>query len=1247
MTSAWSQLEQLLTCAICLDRYRNPKLLPCQHTFCLEPCLEGLIDYIRRQVKCPECRAEHRIPYQGVEAFPTNVTLTRFLDLHRDVTGEEPEPLPSMMERCAVCNDKAHVKKCGHCDKKVCDECKEAHLDILRREILRVNNQVKRSLQKVSDTLTQTHSNRTRLQENADRVKEDIEEMVRRYNEDLKHTEKRLKEEIDIYVQKELRQMSGLKDNLEMELTNLTGNCELLEKHMNENIDWTDSELLQYKEVVFKMLDFVRNFDTGISDFTRRITFQPRTNPDVLHRVLEEFGDLKINAPTPPTIGGNLSPSPSSSLLRSQSDHWLSTHFQRRQDNRSTSDFSQRGIISDSERDGRYGEVGLQSRSRRECRDNSPYSRFGDRSSREYETPDRERRLLKPESETRDAKSWRDCDGTVGTYRSRFMRGSYENLRQERESSQGRSVRFHDNEVQCNESVFDTNGLRGPLSGVPRLKDSAYIMERLHQNEIRQKKQMQDEEHQRLENPVPSSKINCVPSRPVARQISEDDVEKQKKQSQLSATMAETRDKMATTSTPSAATTPSEFSSRLLSTRVEEPPVSASNESSETQQHDILVTELTTSSSGGSTVSSSTSTSTFDEQGSRSYKPVTSGDVEGTTSTEAPTGSRFSREQNPRGLTFRSDWTLQKKTLPVEAERRSGNYKMENLNKSQRPYGRTLSLDKKDGDHPKYSFVRRQMGQCSDSESDSESEVNSTETDSDDSSVSNLTSGTSSSVRDLLLRSAQARRKSARADSPEKAEDARKTLNPKLPQTQKDRYGKKHIPTSSKGKVLIKDDVSDDQSDSSRDRYLTRSRSSVILNQQQKDVADSLANSSGSSRFQTKSAISSKPDKAVSRSKSSRDLVKNDENSESRTPTYRRFIEEKRQTLGENALETNTDRGLTSRSEYVRNKYGKAQAEKRDDTKVSVDQSYSRRSNVENNINEVPSTSCTLYTDKASQIRQPIIKIGSRGSEPYCFNWPRDVAVSPQNLIAVADSSNHRIQVFNSTGKFLHQFGTYGDSEGELNSPAGIAINRIGQFLVSDRYNHRIQIFDPHGRFLRSFGTEGNLNSMFNYPWGITTDSLGFIYVCDKENHRIQVFQADGTFVTKFGTLGNNASEMECPHYVTVKGSEQVIVSDCNNHRIQIFDTRGRFIMNFGNEGSDLGKLQFPRGVALNEQGHIFVADSGNNRIQTFLPDGSFLSAFGSWGTGEGEFKGIEGIAVMANDNLLVCDRENHRLQIF
>ncbi|KAH8039711.1 hypothetical protein HPB51_008304 [Rhipicephalus microplus] len=44
------------------------------------------------------------------------------------------------------------------------------------------------------------------------------------------------------------------------------------------------------------------------------------------------------------------------------------------------------------------------------------------------------------------------------------------------------------------------------------------------------------------------------------------------------------------------------------------------------------------------------------------------------------------------------------------------------------------------------------------------------------------------------------------------------------------------------------------------------------------------------------------------------------------------------------------------------------------------------------------------------QKRRMQLKIGTRGTEPGCFTWPRGVAVGPDNSIVVADSSNHRVQ---------------------------------------------------------------------------------------------------------------------------------------------------------------------------------------------------------------------------------------------
>ena len=59
--------------------------------------------------------------------------------------------------------------------------------------------------------------------------------------------------------------------------------------------------------------------------------------------------------------------------------------------------------------------------------------------------------------------------------------------------------------------------------------------------------------------------------------------------------------------------------------------------------------------------------------------------------------------------------------------------------------------------------------------------------------------------------------------------------------------------------------------------------------------------------------------------------------------------------------------------------------------------------------------------------------------------------MGPDNAIVVADSSNHRVQVFDQQGTFVREFGQYGNGEAEFDCLAGVSVNRIGQFIISDR----------------------------------------------------------------------------------------------------------------------------------------------------------------------------------------------------
>ena len=60
----------------------------------------------------------------------------------------------------------------------------------------------------------------------------------------------------------------------------------------------------------------------------------------------------------------------------------------------------------------------------------------------------------------------------------------------------------------------------------------------------------------------------------------------------------------------------------------------------------------------------------------------------------------------------------------------------------------------------------------------------------------------------------------------------------------------------------------------------------------------------------------------------------------------------------------------------------------------------------------------------------------------------------------VCDASNHRVQVFELSGKFITKFGSKGESVGELTHPVSMAVLSDGRIVVSDFKNHRIQIFE-------------------------------------------------------------------------------------------------------------------------------------------------------------------------------------------
>jgi tripartite motif-containing protein 71 len=69
-----------------------------------------------------------------------------------------------------------------------------------------------------------------------------------------------------------------------------------------------------------------------------------------------------------------------------------------------------------------------------------------------------------------------------------------------------------------------------------------------------------------------------------------------------------------------------------------------------------------------------------------------------------------------------------------------------------------------------------------------------------------------------------------------------------------------------------------------------------------------------------------------------------------------------------------------------------------------------------------------------------------------------------------------------------------------------LTVDALGNIIIADSRNHRLQVFLPNGVFLAKFGTHGNAPGMLDRPSGICVSPEGRILVVDFGNNRVQAF---------------------------------------------------------------------------------------------------------------------------------------------
>ena len=134
---------------------------------------------------------------------------------------------------------------------------------------------------------------------------------------------------------------------------------------------------------------------------------------------------------------------------------------------------------------------------------------------------------------------------------------------------------------------------------------------------------------------------------------------------------------------------------------------------------------------------------------------------------------------------------------------------------------------------------------------------------------------------------------------------------------------------------------------------------------------------------------------------------------------------------------------------------------------------------------------------------------GCAGCSAPMLNNPSGIFVATSFDLYVADSNNHRIQLF-SSGQLngATVAGSGAPSTIQLRYPTAVMLDADGYLFITDNNNHRIIGSGPYG-FRCVIGCTNGYGSGSNQlysPQNMAFDSYGNIFVADTNNYRVQKF---------------------------------------------------------------------------------------------------------------------------------------------
>ena len=190
-------------------------------------------------------------------------------------------------------------------------------------------------------------------------------------------------------------------------------------------------------------------------------------------------------------------------------------------------------------------------------------------------------------------------------------------------------------------------------------------------------------------------------------------------------------------------------------------------------------------------------------------------------------------------------------------------------------------------------------------------------------------------------------------------------------------------------------------------------------------------------------------------------------------------------------------------------------------------------------------------------------------------------------------TDNNKVFKLSQDGQLLQTIDHAGSKSDHFINPDGVSVSPEGLVYICDSGNHRVTGHDEEGMFLFAFGSKGSGPGCFDRPCGVTFGSDGLVYVTDRGTSKVCVWSRKGSFQRDFKTK-------YVPTYIVATGDNHLLITSCSSDTVMVYTLGGQLVHEFGESGSNPGRFNGPFGICVDDSGAVYVVDFGNKRVQVF-----------------------------------------------